>query len=121
MEDTLNLSGLFSTNPTFPKNDIFADYIYYNPENINGSLENSLIKDINDDIKIIENGKKEINQNFFNKNLINQIPKNQKIKEIKPLINNQKKIFETYNGNEKESQKQKKLMMNRISAKKVFE
>ena len=116
MEDTLNLSGLFSTNPTFPKNDIFADYIYYNPENINGSLENSLIKDINDDIKIIENGKKEINQNFFNKNLINQIPKNQKIKD--PLINNQKKIFETYNGNEKESQKQKKLMMNRISAKK---
>ena len=118
MEDTLNLSGLFSTNPTFPKNDIFADYIYYNPENINGSLENSLIKDINDDIKIIENGKKEINQNFFNKNLINQIPKKQKIKEIKPLNNNKKKIFETYNGNEKESQKQKKLMMNRISAKK---
>ena len=116
MDDTLNLSNLFSTNPTYPKNDIFADYIYYNPENGNGSLENSLIKDINDDIKIIENGKNEINQNFFNKNIINQIPKNQKIKD--PLINNQKKIFETYNGNEKEIQKQKKLMMNRISAKK---
>ena len=115
MDDTLNLSNLFSTNPTYPKNDIFADYIYYNPENGNGSLENSLIKDINDDIKIIENGKNEINQNFFNKNIINQIPKNQKIKD--PLINNQKKIFETYNGNEKEIQKQKKLMMNRISAK----
>ena len=42
MDDTLNLSGLFSINPTFPKNDIFADYIYYNPENGNGSLENSL-------------------------------------------------------------------------------
>ena len=49
---------------------------------------------------------------------INQIKKNKKKKEIKPLINNQKKIFETYNGNEKEIQKQKKLMMNRISAKK---
>jgi len=61
----MNVTNLFSTNPTFPKNDIFSDYIYYNPENGNGSLENSLIKDINDDIKIIENGKKEINQNFF--------------------------------------------------------
>ena len=62
--------------------------------------------------------KKKLIKIFFNKTIINQIQKTQKIKEIKPLINNQKKIFETYNGNEKESQKQKKLMMNRISAKK---
>ncbi len=82
MNDTWNLLNLFSTNPTFPKNDIFSDYIYYNPENGNGSLENSLIKDINDDIKLIENGKKKY-QNFLNKNVINQIQKNQKIKEIK--------------------------------------
>ena len=71
MNDIWNLLNLFSTNSTFPKNDIFADYIYYNPENGNGSFENFLIKDINDDIKIIENGKKEINQNFFNKNIMN--------------------------------------------------
>lgn len=111
MDDTLNLSGLFSINPTFPKNDIFADYIYYNPENGNGSLENSLIKDINEEIKIIDNKKKD-NSNF----LINKIPNNSKI-EIKSFLS-QKKIFETYNENEKEIQKQKKLMMNRISAKK---
>ncbi len=111
MDDTLNLSGLFSINPTFPKNDIFADYIYYNPENGNGSLENSLIKDINEEIKIIDNKKKD-NSNF----LINKIPNNTKI-EIKSFLT-QKKIFETYNENEKEIQKQKKLMMNRISAKK---
>ena len=111
MDDTLNLSGLFSINPTFPKNDIFADYIYYNPENGNGSLENSLIKDINEEIKIIDNKKKD-NSNF----LINKIPNNSKI-EIKSFLT-QKKIFETYNENEKEIQKQKKLMMNRISAKK---
>ena len=71
MNGILNLSNLFSTNPTFPKNDIFADYIYYNPENGNGSLENCLIKDINDERKIIENRKKKINQNFFNKNKSN--------------------------------------------------
>ena len=76
MNDTLNHSILFSTNPTFPKNDIFVDYIYFNPENENGSLENSLIIFINDDIKLIENWKKEINQNFLNKNVINQIQKN---------------------------------------------
>ena len=111
MDDTLNLSGLFSINPTFPKNDIFADYIYYNPENGNGSLENSLIKHINEEIKIIDNKKKD-NSNF----LINKIPNNSKI-EIKSFLS-QKKIFETYNENEKEIQKQKKLMMNRISAKK---
>ena len=111
MDDTLNLSGLFPINPTFPKNDIFADYIYYNPENGNGSLENSLIKDINEEIKIIDNKKKD-NSNF----LINKIPNNSKI-EIKSFLS-QKKIFETYNENEKEIQKQKKLMMNRISAKK---
>ena len=111
MDDTLNLSGLFSINPTFPKNDIFADYIYYNPENGNGSLENSLIKDINEEIKIIDNKKKD-NSNF----LINKIPNNSKI-EIKSFLS-QKKIFETYNENEKEIQKQKKLLMNRLSAKK---
>ncbi len=65
MNDILNLSNLFSTNPTFPKNDIFADYIYNNPENGNGSLENCLIKDINDERKIIENGKKKLIKIFL--------------------------------------------------------
>ena len=89
INDIWNLLNLFSTNSTFPKNNSFADYIYYNPEKGNGSFENFLIKDINDDIKIIENGKKEINQNFFNKTIMNL----KKKKKTKLLINNKKKYL----------------------------
>jgi hypothetical protein len=145
-DDKLNISGFSSINPTFPKNDIFADYIIYNPENGNGTLDLSIGKDLHDELQIEpnfdcsyfdnENGKKEINQNgISNKSIFKQIPqkeiqkqilnvnKTPKIKEIKPqdyivYENKQKKIFETYNENEKEIQKQKKLLMNRLSAKK---
>ena len=145
-DDKLNISGFSSINPTFPKNDIFADYIIYNPENGNGTLDLSIGKDLHDELQIEpnfdcsyfdnENGKKEINQNgISNKSIFKQIPQKEiqkqilnvnntpKIKEIKPqdyivYENKQKKIFETYNENEKEIQKQKKLLMNRLSAKK---
>ena len=147
-DDKLNISGFSSINPTFPKNDIFADYIIYNPDNGNGTLDLSIGKDLHDELPIEpnfdcsyfdnENGKKDINQNgISNKSIFKQIPqkeiqkqilnvnKTPKIKEIKPQDyivyeneNKQKKIFETYNENEKEMQKQKKLLMNRISAKK---
>ena len=51
----LNISGFSSINPTFPKNDIFADYIIYNPDNGNGTLDLSLVKDIRDEIPIEPN------------------------------------------------------------------
>ena len=106
-DDKLNISGFSSINPTFPKNDIFADYIIYNPENGNGTLDLSIGKDLHDELQIEpnfdcsyfdnENGKKEINQNgISNKSIFKQIPQKEiqkqilnvnntpKIKEIKP-------------------------------------
>ncbi len=54
-DETLNISGFSSINLTFPKNDIFADYIIYNPDNGNGTLDLSLVKDIGDEIPIEPN------------------------------------------------------------------
>ena len=51
-DDKWNISGFSSINPTFPKNDIFTDYIVYNPDNGNGTLDLSLVKDIRDEIPI---------------------------------------------------------------------
>ena len=142
-DDKLNISGFSSINPTFPKNDIFADYIIYNPDNGNGTLDLSLVKDIRDEIPIEpnfdfsyfenENGKKEKKISFFKKipekeikKQILKVNQTQKMKEIKLQncivneneIKQKKNIFETHNENEKEIQKQKKLLMNRLSAKK---
>ena len=142
-DDKWNISGFSSINPTFPKNDIFADYIIYNPDNGNGTLDLSLVKDIRDEIPIEpnfdfsyfenENGKKEKKISVFKKipekeikKQILKVNQTQKKKEIKLqncIVNkNEKKqkknIFETHNENEKEIQKQKKLLMNRLSAKK---
>ena len=139
----LNISGFSSINPTFPKNDIFADYIIYNPDNGNGTLDLSLVKDIRDEIQIEpnfdfsyfenENGKKEKKISVFKKipekeiqKQILKVNQTQKMKEIKLQncivneneIKQKKNIFETHNENEKEIQKQKKLLMNRLSAKK---
>jgi len=138
-----NISGFSSINPTFPKNDIFADYIIYNPDNGNGTLDLSLVKDIRDEIPIEpnfdfsyfenENGKKEKKISVFKKipekeiqKQILKVNQTQKMKEIKLQncivneneIKQKKNIFETHNENEKEIQKQKKLLMNRLSAKK---
>ena len=142
-DDKLNISGFSSINPTFPKNDIFADYIIYNPDNGNGTLDLSLVKDIRDEIPIEpnfdfsyfenENGKKEKKISVFKKipekeiqKQILKVNQTQKMKEIKLQncivneneIKQKKNIFETHNENEKEIQKQKKLLMNRLSAKK---
>ena len=142
-DDKLNISGFSSINPTFPKNDIFADYIIYNPDNGNGTLDLSLVKDIRDEIQIEpnfdfsyfenENGKKEKKISVFKKipekeiqKQILKVNQTQKMKEIKLQncivneneIKQKKNIFETHNENEKEIQKQKKLLMNRLSAKK---
>ena len=142
-DDKLNISGFSSINPTFPKNDIFADYIIYNPDNGNGTLDLSLVKDIRDEIPIEpnfdfsyfenENGKKEKKISVFKKipdkeiqKQILKVNRTQKMKEIKLQncivneneIKQKKNIFETHNENEKEIQKQKKLLMNRLSAKK---
>jgi hypothetical protein len=142
-DDKLNISGFSSINPTFPKNDIFADYIIYNPHNGNGTLDLSLVKDIRDEIQIEpnfdfsyfenENGKKEKKISVFKKipekeiqKQILKVNQTQKMKEIKLQncivneneIKQKKNIFETHNENEKEIQKQKKLLMNRLSAKK---
>jgi hypothetical protein len=142
-DDKLNISGFSSINPTFPKNDIFADYIIYNPDNGNGTLDLSLVKEIRDEIPIEpnfdfsyfenENGKKEKKISVFKKipdkeiqKQILKVNRTQKMKEIKLQncivneneIKQKKNIFETHNENEKEIQKQKKLLMNRLSAKK---
>ena len=142
-DDKWNISGFSSINPTFPKNDIFADYIIYNPDNGNGTLDLSLVKDIRDEIPIEpnfdfsyfenENGKKEKKISVFKKipekeikKQILKVNQTQKMKEIKLQncivneneIKQKKNIFETHNENEKEIQKQKKLLMNRLSAKK---
>ena len=142
-DDKLNISGFSSINPTFPKNDIFADYIIYNPDNGNGTLDLSLVKEIRDEIPIEpnfdfsyfenENGKKEKKISVFKKipekeiqKQILKVNQTQKMKEIKLqncIVNENetkqnKNIFETHNENEKEIQKQKKLLMNRLSAKK---
>ena len=142
-DDKLNISGFSSINPTFPKNDIFADYIIYNPDNGNGTLDLSLVKDIRDEIPIEpnfdfsyfenENGKKEKKISVFKKipekeiqKQILKVNQTQKMKEIKLQncivneneIKQKKNIFETHNENKKEIQKQKKLLMNRLSAKK---
>ena len=125
-DDKLNISGFSSINPTFPKNDIFADYIIYNPDNGNGTLDLSLVKDIRDEIQIEpnfdfsyfenENGKKEKKISVFKKIPEKEIQKQILINENE--IKQKKNIFETHNENEKEIQKQKKLLMNRLSAKK---
>ena len=142
-DDKLNISGFSSINLTFSKNDIFADYIIYNPDNGNGTLDLSLVKDIRDEIPIEpnfdfsyfenENGKKEKKISVFKKipekeiqKQILKVNQTQKMKEIKLQncivneneIKQKKNIFETHNENEKEIQKQKKLLMNRLSAKK---
>ena len=142
-DDKWNISGFSSINLTFPKNDIFTDYIIYNPDNGNGTLDLSLVKDIRDEIPIEpnfdfsyfenENGKKEKKISVFKKipekeiqKQILKVNQTQKMKEIKLQncivneneIKQKKNIFETHNENEKEIQKQKKLLMNRLSAKK---
>ena len=80
-----------------------------------------------------ENGKKEKKISVFKKipekeikKQILKVNQTQKMKEIKLQncivneneIKQKKNIFETHNENEKEIQKQKKLLMNRLSAKK---